>query len=83
MTNVPAGRFYAEKRRLATALPLRRRHAGILHHRCVDWPWGDTVDAHALGPETTLTTLAGSPAEVAAGTLTLPGETGVSLHVVG
>jgi alpha-glucosidase len=42
-----------------------------------------SLPAHALGPDAELTTLAGAPAEVAGGTLILPGETGVSLHVVG
>jgi alpha-glucosidase len=41
------------------------------------------LPAHALGPDARVTGLAGPAAEIAAGTLTLPGETGVSLHVVG
>ena len=41
------------------------------------------LPAHALGPETGLTTLAGAAAEVRDGTLILPGGPGVSVHVVG
>ena len=38
---------------------------------------------HALGPDVGLETLVGTPARSADGVLTLPGEAGVSVHVVG